>query len=60
VDEWELYDRLKDPLEMQNEYQNPAYADVVTRLKEQLAGLRVKYGDSEELDKRFIELYNNN
>jgi len=60
VDEWELYDRLKDPLEMLNVYENPDYADVVDELKEELAALRVKYNDSEELDQQFIDLYNEN
>jgi arylsulfatase A-like enzyme len=58
VDEWELYDRKNDPMEMQNQYDNPEYAEVVAELKEKLAELRVKYGDSEELDQKFIELYN--
>lgn len=58
VDEWELYDRLNDPQEMNNVYDDPAYADVVKELKEKLAELRVKYGDSEELDQKYIELYN--
>jgi len=57
VDEWELYDRKNDPMEMQNEYNNPEYADVVAELKEKLTELRVKYGDSEELDQKFIDLY---
>ena len=57
VDEWELYDRKNDPMEMQNEYNNPEYADVVAELKEKLAELRVKYEDSEELDQKFIDLY---
>ena len=34
VDEWELYDRKKDPMEMQNEYDNPEYAEVVAELTE--------------------------
>ena len=59
IDEWELYDRKKDPMEMQNEYDNPEYAEVVTELKQKLADLRVKYGDSEELDQKFIDLYTN-
>jgi hypothetical protein len=42
---------------MQNEYNNPEYADVVAELKEKLTELRVKYGDSEELDQKFIDLY---
>ena len=57
VDEWELYDRLKDPMEMQSEYDNPEYAEIVKELKEKLAELRVQYEDSEELDQHFIDLY---
>ncbi len=57
VDEWELYDRKNDPMEMQNEYNNPEYADVVAELKQKLDDLRVKYGDSEELDQKFIDMY---
>jgi hypothetical protein len=45
-------------MEMKNEYGNPEYADVVAKLKEDLAELRVKYKDSEELDQKFIDLYN--
>jgi arylsulfatase A-like enzyme len=57
VDEWELYDRHKDPQEMLNVYDDPAYADIVLELKTKLAELRVKYKDSEELDKKYIEMY---
>lgn len=57
VDEWELYDRMKDPMELKSEYDNPEYADVVEELKLKLAELRVKYEDSEELDQKFIEMY---
>ncbi|MCB0587454.1 MAG: DUF4976 domain-containing protein, partial [Phaeodactylibacter sp.] len=57
IDEWELYDRKKDPHEMHNVYGDPAYADVVKDLKEKLEELRVKYKDSEELDRKFIKLY---
>jgi arylsulfatase A-like enzyme len=58
IDEWELYDRRNDPMEMQNEYNNPEYADVVVEMKQKLADLRKKYGDSEELDQKFIDMYN--
>lgn len=58
VDEWELYDRKKDPQEMNNVYDDPEYAEVVERLKNELTQLRVKYKDSEELDRKYIELYN--
>lgn len=57
VDEWELYDRKKDPKEMLNVIDDPAYADTVKKLKSDLADLRVKYKDSEELDKMYIEKY---
>jgi arylsulfatase A-like enzyme len=57
VDEWELYDRLNDPHEMKNVYDDPAYADIVVRLKEELAELRVKYKDSEELDRKYVRMY---
>ena len=57
VDEWELYDRKKDPMEMQNEYHNPEYADVVADLTAQLVEMRVKYLDSEEQDQKYIDMY---
>ncbi|MCB0546556.1 MAG: sulfatase [Phaeodactylibacter sp.] len=58
IDEWELYDRKKDPQELKNVYHDPAYAEVVKKLRRQLAELRVKYKDSEQLDRKYIELYN--
>ncbi len=54
VDEWELYDRLKDPNEMNNVYNDPGYKEVVDKLTEELRKIRIKYQDSEELDKSFI------
>ena len=54
VEEWELYDRLNDPNEMTNVYNDPAYSEIVKDLKVKLADLRVKYKDSEELDKQFL------
>ncbi len=57
VDEWELYDRTKDPQEMKNIYDDPLYSGVVEELKRDLAALREKYKDSPELDRQFIELY---
>ena len=57
VDEWELYDRKKDEHELLNVYDDPAYADVVTELKEKLAAMRVHYKDSKELDQYYIDKY---
>ncbi len=60
IDEWELYDRKKDPQEMTNVYNDPAYASIVTKLHKELKELRIKYKDSPELDKKYIELRANN
>ncbi len=57
VDEWELYDRIRDPQEMNNVYNEPEYADTVEKLKRELAELRLKYRDSVELDQRYIQIY---
>ena len=43
LDEWELFDLLKDPTQMNNLYDDPAYAGEVERLKLQLATLRKNY-----------------
>ena len=59
VDEWELYDRLRDPQEMNNVYSDPAYADVVKELHLKLDDLRVQYKDSPELDQKYIDMYKN-
>jgi len=55
VDEWELYDRLKDPSEMTNVINDPKYKNKVSELKQQLNEIRIKYKDSEQLDQKFIE-----
>ncbi len=40
LDEWELYDLEKDPRQMRNVFGDPAYADVVRRLQQQLEQYR--------------------
>lgn len=45
IDVWELYDLEKDPQQMNNIIDDPAYADVVSDLKSQLKALMVKYED---------------
>ena len=57
VDEWELYDRKKDPQEMNNVYSDPAYAETVVKLRKELDELRVKYKDSPELDQKYIDIF---
>jgi len=57
IDEWELYDRTNDKNEMKNVYNDPKYAAVKKELHQKLTQLRIKYKDSETLDKKFIEKY---
>lgn len=45
---WEFYDLEKDPLEMHNRYDDPAYADVIAKLKDQLKAERESIGDTDE------------
>ncbi len=42
---WELYDMKKDPDELNNLYDDPAYASVRNELKEQFAKMRKAIGD---------------
>ena len=52
IDEWELYDLEKDPKEMKNVYNDPAYADVVKELKAEIVKLQKQYGDDQTLEQR--------
>ncbi len=45
--EWELFDLQEDPMELHSVYDDPAYADVVAELKEELARLRSEVGDQD-------------
>jgi len=45
---WELYDLARDPHEVNNVYDDPAYAAVAVKLKAQLKALRAKYKDTDE------------
>jgi len=60
VDEWELYDRTKDPLETSNIYNDPEYATILKEMKVRLAEARLKYKDSDLLSNQYIELYKEN
>ena len=57
IDEWELYDRVNDPNEMKSVYNDPKYAKVKAELHKKLTALRVKYKDSDALDKSYLAKY---
>lgn len=57
IDTWEFYDRKKDPQEMNNLINDPAYADEIAMMKQKLEDTREKYKDSETLDNHYIEMY---
>ncbi|GAA0879232.1 sulfatase [Algoriphagus jejuensis] len=54
-DKWELIDRKKDPLELHNFYDDPAYAKVRKELHAQLDRVRKKYKDSTEISQGYID-----
>ena len=58
VDQWELYDRINDPSELNNIYNDPDSADKVIQLKKKLNEIRTYYKDSDALNRKFIEKYN--
>lgn len=57
IDEWELYDRLNDKNEMKNVYNDPKYAQVKADLHKKLIALRIKYKDSDALNKQYLNKY---
>ncbi|WP_215224090.1 sulfatase family protein [Echinicola shivajiensis] len=57
IDEWEMYDLEKDPEEMHNIYDDPAYAEVQEMMHKKLTELRNGYGDSDENDQRYLKEY---
>lgn len=54
IDEWELYDRLNDPNELNNVYHDPKYQEVVIEMKNELKKLRLKYKDNPQNDEKFL------
>jgi arylsulfatase A-like enzyme len=48
VDDWELLDREKDPLETKNFYKDAAYADTVKQLHQELTRLRAEVQETGE------------
>ena len=57
IDEWEMYDRRKDPFGLKNVYDDPAYADVRAAMHKKLDEVRIYYKDSEKLDEFYISQY---
>ncbi|MBN3520256.1 sulfatase [Algoriphagus lutimaris] len=57
TDEWELIDRKKDPQELKNVYDDPAYAEIRAELHQKLDELRTKYKDSNEVSQGYIDQY---
>jgi arylsulfatase A-like enzyme len=47
-DQWELFDLVKDPLELNNVYSDPAYQETVEKLKAELQRLKKHYQDEDQ------------
>ena len=54
-DQWELIDRIKDPQELKNVYDDPAYAQVRVDLHQRLEKLREQYGDNAQISQGYID-----
>jgi len=54
-DTWELYDLEEDPSEMNNLYNDPEYAEVQKEMHQRLKEIRLKYGDSDNLDQQYLQ-----
>ena len=50
MDEWELFDLKKDPHELNNLIDNPEYAEIVKKLKKELARQQEACGDTASLE----------
>ena len=50
VNEWELFDLEKDPLQLRSVYADPAYAKTLAELKTELARVRALYQDADEIE----------
>ncbi len=59
IDEWEMYDLEKDSNEMRNVYNDPNYLKTREQLHKRLEELRQYYGDSDENNQKYLDLYLN-
>jgi len=57
TDEWELIDRINDPQELKNVYDEPAYREIRTELHQKLDALREKYKDNTAISQRYLDGY---
>jgi arylsulfatase A-like enzyme len=48
IDQWEMYDLVKDPAELRNIYQDPGQADTVAKLKAELYRLKQELKDDDQ------------
>ncbi len=55
--QWELIDRKKDPQELKNFYDDPAYDAIKKDLHLRLEALRAKYKDNAQLSQKYIDQY---
>lgn len=55
-DEWELIDRKKDPQELTNVYNDPAYSEIKMDLHSRLEKMREKYKDNTDLSQNYIDM----
>lgn len=46
IDEWEFYDLKKDPNELHNAYKDPAYQEIIAKMKIQIKDSQKQYGDT--------------
>ncbi len=56
-DQWELIDRKKDPDELKNVYNDPAYEKIKKDLHQRLDRLRKKYQDNTSLSQEYIDKF---
>jgi len=55
---WELYDLKKDPYEMKNVYNDPAYKEIIKDLKQQLIQIKNEVGDEDDKYPELMDRYN--
>ena len=46
--QWELYDLVKDPNELNNVYNDPAYGDIAAKLKSEMYRLKKELKDDDQ------------